>query len=75
MVGGLGIFMSGVILTVAQFPLAAKPGEVPIATIDRLTVIFIILLLTFYGLASLAYAKFPFGRAEHLARLDRMGAT
>lgn len=75
MVGGLGIFMAGVILAVAQFPAAAKPGQVALATIDRLTLIFIILLLGFYGLAALIYSRFPFGRAEHEARLARMGVT
>lgn len=74
MVGGLGIFMAGAILSIAEFPDSAKLGEVPIATIDRLTLIFVILLLTFYGLAAFAYSRFPFGRAEHLARLARMGA-
>lgn len=73
MVGGFGVFMAGVILAVAQFPATARPGAVPIATIDRLTLIFIVLLLGFYGLSSIAYARFPFGRAEHLARLKRMG--
>lgn len=74
MVGGLGIFMAGAILAIAEFPAAAKPGEVPIATVDRLTLIFMLLLLLFYGLAAFVYSRFPFGRAEHLARIERMGA-
>jgi GPH family glycoside/pentoside/hexuronide:cation symporter len=72
-VGGLGIFMAGIILAFADFPAAAKPGEVPMATIDRLAVVFIVLMLVFYGLAALSYSRFPFGRAEHLARLERLG--
>lgn len=75
MVGGLGIFMAGVILAIAQFPASAKPGQVPIATVDRLTLIFIVLLLLFYGLAAFVYSRFPFGRADHQARLAQMGAT
>ncbi|OQW78364.1 MAG: sodium:melibiose symporter [Proteobacteria bacterium ST_bin13] len=75
MVGGLGIFMAGAILSIAQFPESAKPGQVPIATIDRLTLIFIVLLVIFYGSAAFIYSRFPFGRAEHQARLARMGAT
>ncbi len=73
MVGGLGIFMAGAILTIAQFPAAAKPSSVPLATVDRLTLIYIVLELVFYGLGALAYSRFPFGRAEHEARLARMG--
>ncbi|OYY89271.1 MAG: sodium:melibiose symporter [Sphingomonas sp. 28-66-16] len=75
MVGGLGIFMASTILAIAQFPAMAKPGAVPLATVDRLTLIFIVLMLVFYGLAALVYSRFPFGRAEHQARLDRLGAT
>ncbi|MFM9827762.1 MAG: MFS transporter [Sphingomonas sp.] len=74
MVGGLGIFMSGVLLWIADFPAAAKPGEVPEDVVHRLVLIFVILLAVFYGLASLIYARFPFGRAEHLARLAKMRA-
>ncbi len=74
MVGGLGIFMAGAILSIAQFPESAKPGQVPIETVDRLTLIFIVLLTIFYGLAAFMYSRFPFGRADHQARLERMGA-
>lgn len=73
MVGGLGIYMAGVILAFAQFPVAAKPGQVPIEVLDRLCLLFIVLMLTFYLLAALVYSRFPFGRAEHQARLARMG--
>ncbi|MEO7465575.1 MAG: MFS transporter, partial [Sphingobium limneticum] len=69
MVGGLGIFMAGAVLAFAAFPAAAKPGLVPAATIDRLTIVFVCLELLFYGLAGLCYARFPFGRAEHEERL------
>lgn len=75
MVGGLGIFMAGAILAIAKFPAAATPGQVPIATIDRLTLTFIVLMLLFYGLAAFVYSRFPFGRAEHLARLAKLGVV
>jgi GPH family glycoside/pentoside/hexuronide:cation symporter len=72
LVGGLGIFVAGRILAFAQFPVGAKPGQVPLPTIDRLTAVFVLLELLFYGVAALCYARFPFGRAEHEARLRRM---
>jgi len=75
MVGGLGIFMAGAILAFAAFPAAARPGLVPSGTIDRLTIVFIVLELLFYGLAGLCYSRFPFGRAEHDARLARSTAA
>ena len=71
LVGGLGIFVAGQILAFARFPDGAKPGQVAIAAIDRLTIVFVVLELLFYGLAALCYARFPFGRAEHDARLAR----
>jgi len=71
-VGGLGSFMSGQILAIAQFPAAAKVGEVPAQSIDRLTLVFALALLLFYGLAAAGYALFPFGRAEHERRLARL---
>ena len=74
MVGGLGIFMASMILWFAAFPAAAKPGQVPAAVIDRLTIVFIVLMLTFYTLAAITYSRFPFGRKEHEARLARAGA-
>ena len=73
LVGGLGIFVAGRILAFAEFPASAKPGLVPVATIDRLTVVFLVLELVFYALAAFCYARFPFGRAEHDARLARSG--
>nr|WP_231564975.1 hypothetical protein [Sphingomonas sp. Ant H11] len=69
MVGGLGIFLAGAILAFAQFPQGARPGMVPAETLDRLTIVFIALELAFYGMAGLCYARFPFGRADHDARL------
>lgn len=74
-VGGLGSFMAGQILTIANFPAEAKIETVPVETIDRLTLVFALALLLFYGLAALAYRWFPFGRAEHEARLARMRAV
>lgn len=71
-VGGLGSFMSGQILAIAQFPAAAKVGEVAPESIDRLTLVFALALLLFYGLAAVGYAWFPFGRAEHEQRLARL---
>ncbi|WP_426258077.1 MFS transporter [Sphingomonas sp. DC1600-2] len=69
LVGGLGIFMASAILAFAQFPQGARPGMVPTETLDRLTIVFIALELAFYGMAGLCYARFPFGRADHDARL------
>ena len=75
LVGGLGIFMASAILAFASFPQGAKPGLVPLASLDRLTLVFVLVELASYGLAGLFYARFPFGRAEHEARLARAAVT
>ncbi|WP_188056088.1 MFS transporter [Sphingosinithalassobacter sp. CS137] len=72
---GLGIFAAGLILTAAGFPEAADPGAVPEATIDRLTLIFALLYMGLGFGAALFYRRFPFGRTEHDARIERLAET
>jgi GPH family glycoside/pentoside/hexuronide:cation symporter len=69
---GLGIFAAGLILAVAGFPEAAKPGTVPVETVDRLTLLFGALYLSLGLAAAFLYRRFPFGKAEHLARVARL---
>ena len=72
---GIGIFLAGAILALAGFPARATPGAVPVATIDRLTLIFVIPYLLLGVATALCFARFPFGRTEHEARLARMAAA
>lgn len=67
--GGVGIGLAGLILWLASFPDGAKPGEVPEATIDRLTIVFTLCYLALGWTAAWFYARFPFGKAEHEARI------
>jgi glycoside/pentoside/hexuronide:cation symporter, GPH family len=71
---GLGIWATGMLLDLVDFPAAAKPGQVPLATVDRLTILFFVL----YGVLALAaagfYRIFPFGKAEHEARVAALAA-
>ncbi|UZK65820.1 MFS transporter [Sphingomonas sp. M1-B02] len=69
---GLGIFAAGLILSIAGFPEAAKPGTVPAETIDRLTILFATLYMTLAFAAAFFYRRFPFGKTEHLARVARL---
>ncbi|WP_375286533.1 MFS transporter [Sphingomonas sp.] len=72
---GIGIFVTGLILSVSGFPAKAVPGQVPVATLDRLTLIYILVYGGFATLAALAYSRFPFGRHEHEARLAHLAAV
>ncbi|WP_249276471.1 MFS transporter [Sphingomonas baiyangensis] len=70
--GGVGIFVSGLILAAAGFPENATPGAVPAATLDWLTILF---AGTYFALAITAawlFLRFPFGPAEHRARIERL---
>src|SRR3546814_19056065 len=62
-------------LQFAHFPQCAHPGQVPVATPDRLTLIsagaYVVLGLA----AAYLFTRFPFGRAEPDARLARMPAS
>jgi GPH family glycoside/pentoside/hexuronide:cation symporter len=69
---GIGIFVCGLILAAAGFPAKAVPGQVPVATIDRLTLIYASCYVVFACLAAFFYTRFPFGRAEHELRMARL---
>ncbi|WP_374943883.1 MFS transporter [Sphingomonas sp.] len=69
---GIGIFAAGTILAVAGFPARATPGTVSVATIDRLTVTYAGLYLLLACAAAFFFTRFPFGRADHEARLARL---
>ncbi|WBH18376.1 MFS transporter [Sphingomonas radiodurans] len=69
---GVGIFATGLILAVAGFPAKAVPGQVPVEVVDRLTIIYIVTATVLALIAAVAYRKFPFGRAEHTARLEAL---
>jgi GPH family glycoside/pentoside/hexuronide:cation symporter len=71
---GLGIFAAGRIISFIHFPEGAKQGTVPVAVIDELTIIFMALYLGLGMLAALLYSRFPFGKAEHEARIEALAA-
>jgi GPH family glycoside/pentoside/hexuronide:cation symporter len=69
---GLGIFGASLIMFVAGFPDGARPGTVPAPTIDRLTLLFAAAYLLLGFAAAFLYRRFPFGKAEHQARVERL---
>ena len=69
---GIGIAAAGVVLILADFPKAAQPGRVPVAALDRLTLLFILVYAALALIAAFLFTRFPFGRAEHDARLARL---
>lgn len=66
---GIGVFVAGVILSLSDFPKNAAPGAVPEAALDRLMLSYALLYLALTFAAAWLYGRFPFGRAEHEARV------
>jgi len=66
---GLGIFITGTILSLAQFPQGLNPGQIAQPVLDHLA-IYYIGLLTLFALTSIwAVSRFPITRAQHQARV------
>jgi GPH family glycoside/pentoside/hexuronide:cation symporter len=72
---GIGILAVGTILTSAGLPKKAVPGLVPLATIDRLTITYSLVYLVIAIAGALMFRRFPFGRAEHEARLAKLAGA
>jgi GPH family glycoside/pentoside/hexuronide:cation symporter len=72
---GIGILFAGSILAIAGFPERATPGLVPSGTIDRLTIIYSLVYLVVGVAGALMFRRFPFGRAEHEVRLERLAGA
>jgi glycoside/pentoside/hexuronide:cation symporter, GPH family len=72
---GLGILITGWILAAAQFPEAALPGKVDVTALDRFTLLFIIATLVLSAVAAWAFLRFPFGQAEHDARVAALAVA
>ncbi|MGK6354819.1 MFS transporter [Sphingomonas sp. DT-207] len=66
---GLGILFAGQIIGWSGFPEAAQPGAVSVEIIDRLTILFCLLYFGLGMAAAALYRRFPFGKAEHEARI------
>lgn len=73
--GGVGIFITGLILSAAQFPPAARPGQVPLQVIDTYTLLLVVATLAISVGTAFAFSRFPFGKEEHDARLAKLAVA
>jgi glycoside/pentoside/hexuronide:cation symporter, GPH family len=66
---GIGTFIAGMILTFAQFPANAVPGQLDVAILDRLALGFMVSLFVI-GVTGIAVLRhFPITRADHDERV------
>ena len=72
---GLGILVAGLLLSLAAFPEKAIVGQVPADALDAMTLYFILTTLVLGAIATAVFLRFPFGEAEHDARVAKLAVA
>ena len=72
---GLGIFITGFLLSFAGMPTGAKPGEVDTAVVERLALGYVGAVVVLGIGVALMLRRFPITRADHEARLAALAAA
>jgi GPH family glycoside/pentoside/hexuronide:cation symporter len=72
---GVGIFLTGTILSLAGFPDNAVPGQVAQPVLDQLALFYICVLTLFALISITAISRFPITRADHEARVAALGGA
>ena len=71
---GLGLFLTGLIVSFAGIPAKAVPGQVDAAILDRFALYFLGLVVII-AIGSMSFlVRFPITRADHQARLELLAA-
>lgn len=73
-VNGFGVFATGIILSIINFPTNAKAGDVPEATLNQLAVIFIVIFVVFYSCAVYILSHYKITRSGHAENLEAVKA-
>ncbi len=71
---GLGIFLTGQILSMISFSRDAAPGDVPVPVIDNLILIYALSTTGLMAIAAFWLGRFPISREQHEERLARMAS-
>jgi Na+/melibiose symporter-like transporter len=71
-VHGIGVLSATLVLTAIRFPQDAKPGEVDLAVVERLGLVYVPALVTLYVISLLFVAAYRISRASHQANLARL---
>lgn len=73
-VSGMGVFVSGIILTAVSFPEAAMPGQVPTGTLSTLAIVYVALTFSLSAVAVICLSFYPITREAHAESLRRLQA-
>lgn len=71
-VSGMGVFASGVILTLVGFPKDAKPGAVDLATVNSLALVFLVGTLVFTSAALIFMSFYPVSKGDHQSAVEEL---
>lgn len=74
MVGGMGILLSGLIISFIQLPAQAVPGSVDPRIVDNLALIFVSMVTVIGFAGAWAYTLFPLGEQDHGERISKLAA-
>ena len=72
---GLGIFISGMIISWAGLSTQTAPDAVAVEVIDRLTTAYIALVAVLGTLSAMVFVRFPIRRHDHEARVRQLAAA
>ena len=72
---GLGIAVAGAILALAGLQDKIDPATASSAKVDKLVLSFVLIYATLATCAASLFTRFPFGRAEHEARLSGLAGA
>ena len=72
---GLGILVTGLLLSLAAFPEKAAVGQVQGDVLDAMNLYFILTTLMLSAIATAVFLRFPFGQAEHDARVAALAVA
>ena len=73
-VSGLGILLSGLLLSVVGFPDNAVPGHVDPAIIRNMALVYLPAIVVLYGLGITIISRFPIDRHHHEENLRKLAA-
>ncbi len=73
-VNGFGVFATGIILSLIDFPKNAAPDDVPQSTLNELAIIFITLFILFYSCAVYILSHYKITRHGHSQNIQAVEA-
>jgi GPH family glycoside/pentoside/hexuronide:cation symporter len=72
---GIGVFASGLLISLIQFPAKAQPHHVPWPTLRNLGLTYAFVLFGFYGVAIVLLGAYNITRDRHAANLAQLAAA